>query len=209
MKKRIALLWVILFAVPLLVVSYIFFPQGATLNIFNNNFSVQYPDSWKTIIWMLSLMLVPAIIAITLILTLSRNTTPWQVFVILFELLILMVWNIDRLVARQQYIEGHELITSALVTCITVGIVILIWKRKQKTEREKKEALLIAINHLTKEDLPAIFNGLTDVEITASEMKETDFVWALKEILKQNVQHPKFITAELINNLTNLKSDNA
>lgn len=208
MKTRIALLWLVALTLPLLVVSYVFFPQGATLIFLGQEFTVQYPDSWKTFVWMMSIMVVPAITATTLLFTLSRISTPWQVFVILFELLLLMIWNMDRLLSRQQYIEGHRTIVTAIVTCVVAALIFLLWKRKQKSEREKKEALLKAIDQLTMEDLPELFSSLMDIEITTEEMKETDFVWALKKMLQQNIHEPKVITTKLIQKLTNLKTDN-
>src|SRR5690606_8177580 len=144
------------------------------------SFNISYPDSWDTFMWQFSLLLVPAIISLTLIFTLSRSTTPWAVFVLLFELLILMTFNLDRLLARQQYINGHSYLIAIMVTVLVVGVTLLIWKRKQKSEREKKEELLKAIDQITAKDLPELFGSLMDIEITAEEMKETDFVWALK-----------------------------
>ncbi len=202
------ILWLVFLAVPLIATLYFYLPSGPVLSLGVAQFTVQYPDSWDTFMWMLSLLLVPAIVAITLIFTLPRNSTPWQVFAILFELLILMVFNIDRLLARQQYIDGHTYITAILVTLITVGGVLLIWKRRQKTEREKKEALLRAIDQLTAEDFPAIYEALMDVEITAEEFKETDFLRVWKKMLKEGVHQPKIITTTAIEKLVKLKAAN-
>lgn len=194
--------------VPMLATIYFYLPSGPVLVIKGVSFTVAYPDSWDTFMWQLSLMLVPAIIACTLLFTLSRSSTPLVLFVLLFELLLLMTFNIDRLLARQQHITGHSYLTAILVTLFVVGTIALVWKRKQKSEREKKEALLKAIDQLTMEDLPELFSSLMDIEITTEEMKETDFVWALKKMLQQNIHEPKVITTKLIQKLTNLKTDN-
>ncbi|AEV34173.1 hypothetical protein Oweho_3222 [Owenweeksia hongkongensis DSM 17368] len=208
MVLKNVILWMVALAVPLLATLYFYMPSGPVLYLNGHSLVVNYPDSWDTFTWMLSLLVVPALVAITLLFTLSRSSTPWQVFAILLELLILMMFNIDRLLARQQYVDGHSYLTAILITSTTVAAIMLLWKKRQKTEREKKEALLYAIDQLTKEDLPAIFSGLMDIEMTTDEMKETDFVWAIKKMLKQNLDQNKIITAETINKLTTLKTSN-
>lgn len=169
---------------------------------------IGFYDDWDAFIWQLSPILISAIVITLVIFSLPRKSTPWQLNIVLAELLFLLIWNIEKMVAATRFVNGHSIIITILVCSISVGGIMLLWKKRQKTEREKKEALLYAIDQLTKEDLPALFSGLMDIEMTTHEMKETDFVWVIKKMLQQNLDQNKIITAETIKKLTILKTSN-
>lgn len=200
--------WFLLFLVPFLGVSHLMVPNGKDWTIFNHTFVIGFYEDWSTFIWQLSPVLVSTIVIVVLIFYLPRRTTPWQLTIALAQLLFLLVWNIERMIVAIRYVNGHSYLITILVCTISVGGVLLIWKRRQKTEREKKEALLAAIDHLTAEDFPALYAAMMDVELTASEMKETDFVWAWKEVLKKDVDQQKIITTTAIHKLIELKAAN-
>tara|TARA_R110002096_G_scaffold364398_1_gene557494 strand:- start:337 stop:963 length:627 start_codon:yes stop_codon:yes gene_type:complete len=200
--------WFLLFLVPFLGLAHLMVPNGEVWTIFNQSFQIAFYKDWATFIWQLSPVLVSAIVIVVLIFSLPRRTTPWQLIVALAQLLFLLIWNIERMVMALRYVNGHSYLVTVLVCTIIVGGVLLIWKRRQKTEREKKEALLQAIDQLTAEDLPALYTAYLDVELTASEMKETDFVWAWKEVLKRDIAQPKIITTTAIQKFLELKAAN-
>lgn len=201
--------WIVMFLIPFLGLSYLIFPNGDTLVLGGLEISSGFWPDWSTFMWQLGPQLASAIIVVVLFFTLPKRTTPWQLIVVLSELLFLLVWNIEKMIAATRYINGHPLIVTILITTAVVGGVLLFWKRRQKTDREKKEALLAGIDQLTAEDLPALFLALKDVELTADEMKEHDFVWAWKQVLKNNVEYPKAITTAALQKFLELKAENA
>lgn len=201
--------WFLIFLVPFIGLAYKLFPNTKILVIRNVELSAGYFEDWSTLIWQLSPFVMSAIFAIVLIFALPRRTTPWQAIVALGGFLFYMVWNIERMTAGIRHPGRFWQLFLTLTVFAVVGGVLLYWKRRQKTDREKKEALLAGIDQLTAEDLPALFLALKDVELTAEEMKEHDFVWAWKQVLKNNVEYPKAITTAALQKFLELKAENA
>lgn len=206
--RWIKLVWVLLFLVPFIATVYIIFPYESELTFLGQTYHLNYYDSWMTFVWMLSLLVVPAIISIVLILILPKRSTPWPVIAVLAEMLFLMVWNIERMVAASEYINGHSYLITALISSTVVLIGLLIRYAKRPTEREKKEELLRAIDLLTDEDLPALFCSFLDIEMSAAEAKEKNLVTNWKEIFVRDVERGKFITTAALEKFLEVKDAN-
>lgn len=178
-----------LLVVPCLAIFHTIVPDSGSWTINGVTYQIQYFEHWRTFIWQLILLVIPVMVSTTLLITLPKTKTPRYVIILLIQVLVIFSYWAAWLVDSQRNVEDHNEFLYILGALLLAGLVMLIRNYRKLTYREKNFELLRVIEEIEKEDLPAFFSFLMDVDIRVDSMKDSDHIdwWKQKLHTELNI----------------------
>lgn len=194
-----------LLIIPALAVLHTFVPDSTTWTINGTDYTIEYFEHWRTYIWQLLLMVIPIIASFLLIVTLPKKKTPWYFIFGLVQMLAVMTYWAIWMVDGQRNVENHGQLLYILGSTLVIAFAMIIRNYRKLTYREKNLELIKVIEEIEKEDLPAFFSFLMDVDIRIDTMEDSDHIEWWKNKLHKELDIGKQGVGEALTKLDKYK----